>query len=131
VFTNLREQPSTVVLIDRVIVKYGEAHIWLSQNLTSHEFVGSLSNQPPRTLDDPADEIHQLLVIRQEQGSGHKSHVFQISVHFQSNPFEAAWHARISVVLFRAAPVHNQSSKCAKAGTGLGDFNRAKGRNLS
>ena len=68
--TNLREQSSTVVLIDRFIVEYGEAQIWLSEHLASHEFVGSLSNQPPRTLDDAANEIHQLLVIRQEQGTG-------------------------------------------------------------
>ena len=86
-FTNLRKQSSTIILVDRLIVEYGEPQIWLSEHLASHEFVGSLSNQPPGTLDDPANEIHQLLVIRQEQGSGHQSRIFQISVHFQSSPF--------------------------------------------
>ena len=89
-FANLRKQPFTVILINSLIVDYSEAHIWLSERLASHVTIRALPNQFPGPLDDPAHEVHQRLVIREQQHAGRESHIFQIGVHLQSSRSLAA-----------------------------------------
>ena len=68
--TNLREHPAAITFFDRLIVEYNESHIWLSEHLATHVFVGCMANQLPRTLDDSEYEVRQRLVIGEQQHSG-------------------------------------------------------------
>ena len=100
VLANLGEQPSAIVLLDRLIVEDGEAHIWLSEYCASHEFAGIMADQFPGGCDQPADKIDQFSIFREKQRTGRKGTIVQINIHFRSIPFESVWHSRRSMVLF-------------------------------
>src|ERR1035437_7350435 len=73
VLADLLEQPAAIVFFDRLIVEYNESHIWLSEHLAAHVFVGCMADQLPRTLNDSEYELRQRLVIREEQHSGRET----------------------------------------------------------
>ena len=100
VLANLREQPSTIALLDRLVVEDGEAHIGLSEYFASHEFAGFMTNQFPGGHDQPADKIDQFSIFREKQRTGREGTILQINIHFRSIPFESLWHSRKSMILF-------------------------------